>query len=90
MRDFAEVARLGRVTRARVTQVMHLADLAPDIVEELLFLPLSKEGRDPVTERQLRPIVAKPDFATQRTLWRELIARIAGTGPASFNRHVEV
>ena len=72
VRDFAEVARLGRVTRARVTQVMHLADLAPDIIEDLLFLPLSRCGRDAITERQLRPIVAEADFTTQRNAWQAL------------------
>ena len=72
VRDFAEVARLGRVTRARVTQVMHLADLAPDIIEDLLFLPLSRCGRDAITERQLRPIVAEADFTTQRKAWQAL------------------
>lgn len=72
VRDFAEVARLGGVTRARVTQVMHLADLAPDIIEDLLFLPLSQAGRDAITERQLRHIVAETDFERQRRLWLAL------------------
>src|SRR6185295_3410288 len=38
-RDYAELARLGRVTRARMTQIMKLLDLAPDIQEQILFLP---------------------------------------------------
>ena len=29
--DFAELARLGHVTRARMTQIMNLLNLAPDI-----------------------------------------------------------
>ena len=37
VRDYADVARLGYVTRARVTQIMNLALLAPDIQEELLL-----------------------------------------------------
>ena len=40
IRDYAELARLGRVTRARMTQIMKLLDLAPDIQEQILFLPL--------------------------------------------------
>lgn len=53
--DQAELARLGRVSRARVSQVMNLLCLAPDIQEQILFLPATKRGRDPVTERDLRP-----------------------------------
>src|SRR3712207_3152134 len=34
-----KVARLGHVTRARVTQIMNLLNLAPDIQEAILFLP---------------------------------------------------
>ena len=41
IRDYAELARLGRVTRARMTQIMKLLDLAPDIQEQILFLPLT-------------------------------------------------
>jgi len=34
------------VTRARVTQIMNLLNLAPEIQEWLLFLPRVEEGRD--------------------------------------------
>ena len=36
--SYAELARLGRVTRARMTQVMSLLSLGPNIQEEILFL----------------------------------------------------
>ncbi len=39
LRDYAQIARLGHVTRARVTQVMNLLLLAPDIIEAILHLP---------------------------------------------------
>jgi hypothetical protein len=39
LRDYAELARLGHVTRARMTQIMKLLNLAPDIQEQILFLP---------------------------------------------------
>ena len=39
--DYAAVARRGRVTRARMTQIMKLLDLAPDLQEQILFLPPS-------------------------------------------------
>lgn len=39
IQDYAELARLGKVTRARITQIMKLRHLAPDIQEQILFLP---------------------------------------------------
>ena len=67
--DYAELARLGGVTRARLTQIMNLTLLAPNIQEAILFLPAKRSGRDPVTERQLRSIVAQPDWTKQRAMW---------------------
>jgi len=71
-RDYADLARLGGVTRARLTQIMNLTLLAPDIQEELLFLPRTTCGRDPVGERMIRPVAAIPDWRKQRKLWAEL------------------
>jgi hypothetical protein len=68
--DYAELARLGHVTRARMTRIMNLLHLAPDIQEALLFLPPVEKGRDPVTERDLRAIVAQADWTKQRQIWR--------------------
>jgi len=48
--DYADLARLGQVTRARVNQVMNLLVLAPDIQEAILFLPSVTSGKDPVSE----------------------------------------
>ena len=50
--DYAELARLGHVTRARITQVMNLRLLAPDIQEAILFLPLTERGHDRIQLRQ--------------------------------------
>ena len=36
--DYAEIAALGHVTRARVTQIMNSRLLAPDLQERLLLL----------------------------------------------------
>lgn len=71
--DYADLARLGNVTRPRLTQIMNLLLLAPDIQEDLLDLPRTLEGRDPVAEKDLRPIAAVPDWATQREMWRALV-----------------
>jgi hypothetical protein len=70
--DQAELARLGHVSRARLTQVMNLLYLAPDIQGAILFLPATERGWDVVTEKQLRPIAATPSWEKQRRLWRQL------------------
>jgi hypothetical protein len=66
MRNFAEIARLGHVTRGRMTQIMKLRLLAPDIQEELLFLP----GIRGWNERNIRAIVKQVDWSQQRRLFR--------------------
>lgn len=70
--DQAELARLGHVTRARVTQIMDLLGLAPDIQEAVLFLPATERGRESITERDLRPIAALADWGRQRQSLQEV------------------
>ena len=70
--DQAELARLGHVTRARLTQIMNLLALAPDIQETLLILPLVERRDFPIHERQLRPVAAEPNWRKQRQMWSEL------------------
>jgi len=69
--DYATLARRGRVTRARMTQIMKLLHLAPDLQEEILFLPPYSR----LHERHLRPIVRQIDWHEQRRLFRELTSR---------------
>jgi hypothetical protein len=69
VRDYAELARLGRVTRARISQVMALLYLAPDLQERVLFLPRTERGRDPIILHDLLPIAAAADWRRQRRLW---------------------
>lgn len=71
--DQADVARLGRVTRARVTQIMNMLNLASDIQEAILCLPKVEAGHDPVSERDLRPIAAEADWRKQRQMWAQLM-----------------
>jgi len=75
-RDYAEIARLGRVTRARMTQIMKLLDLAPDIQEQILFLPNLKG----LTERTLRPVVSRIDWDEQRRMFQKIIDRLDKAG----------
>ena len=72
VKDYADLASLGRVTRPRMTQIMNLLNLAPDIQEAILFLPRTIKGYDLITERSLRPVVAELLWTKQRKLWRSL------------------
>ena len=74
VKDYAELARLGHVTRARVTQIMNLLNLAPDIQEQILFLPEVTSGHDPIKEWQVRPVAAEVEWGRQRAMWRGLPA----------------
>ena len=85
VRDQAELAELGHVTRARVTQIMNLIHLAPDIQEAILFLPRVTEGADPIAERHLRQVVAQPLWAQQHRLWQELGDQSCQSGRQSSN-----
>ena len=79
VQDYAALARLGLVTRARISQIMDLLNLAPDIQEEILFLPQTLNGHDPITERHLRPIAAEFDWERQREMWRALAHELLGS-----------
>jgi DNA-binding transcriptional regulator YdaS (Cro superfamily) len=70
--DQADLARLGRVSRARVTQVMNLLQLSPDIQEQVLFLPRIQSGKEPIQEHELRQIAAVVDWRKQRRLWASI------------------
>ena len=73
---YADAARLGHVTRARMSQIVNLLNLAPDLQEEILFLPRTTHGRDAIGERDLRPICSTVDWKQQRQMWQELQDRM--------------
>lgn len=70
--SYAEVARLGHVSRARVSQILSLLQLAPDLQERLLFLVRPAQGREPLPLRQVLAIAALLDWDEQRRRWRKL------------------
>lgn len=70
--SYTELAALGHVSRARLSQVMNLTLLAPDIQEEILFLPRVDKGRDPIIIRDLQPMCLEADWKVQRSRWRKL------------------
>ena len=73
--DYSTLADIGHVSRARITQIVNLTLLAPDIQEAILFLPTIKQGPDRITERDLRPLAAEPDWGKQREMWAELMRK---------------
>ena len=79
IRDYAELARLGQVTRARMTQIMKLLDLAPDIQEQILFLPPIKG----LNERNLRRIVGRIEWDEQRRMFHKITEPFGRTGASS-------
>ncbi len=88
----AQVA--AHVSRARITQIMNLLLLAPDIQEEILHLPRTVVGRGLIRETDLRPIVQVAEWRKQRGMWRELrqdtqgqLARPIGRSQGPLHHH---
>jgi hypothetical protein len=73
--DQAELARLGQVSRARISQILNLLHLAPDIQEELLFLPRLNQGREALHLADLQPLCRQWAWRGQRRLWQALLQR---------------
>jgi hypothetical protein len=78
VRDYADLARLGGVSRARMSQIMDLLLLAPEIQEDVLGLPRVTRGGDPVAERHLRKVVRKIRWEDQRREWEKVRAGYEG------------
>jgi len=76
-RDRADLARQLGFTRARVTQLLNLTLLAPDIQEAVLALE-AVDGVQPTSERALRDVVGAVAWAEQRERWRTALSVGAG------------
>ncbi len=64
VKDYAELARLAQVTRARMTQILNLNLLRPEIQEALLFLEPAS-GRDSVTLKGLQAVCLEANWGKQ-------------------------
>jgi hypothetical protein len=73
VRDRAEVARRLGFTRARVTHLMDMTLLAPDLQERVLGL-VAVDGVEPMAERMLRTVAHAGTWAEQRAVWSGLAA----------------
>src|SRR5258708_5942151 len=69
VKNYSELARLGRGSRARVTQIMNLLNLAPDIQENILLSP-----RLSVPETSIRALSAEVIWSRQREHWQKYFA----------------
>ena len=73
--DRATLAAQVGLTRARVTQLLDLLLLAPDIQDAVLTLRVGRcggEAREEITERQLRSLVHHSGWGAQRRRWAEI------------------
>jgi hypothetical protein len=75
--SYAAAARLGCVSRARMSQILGLLNLAPDLQEQLLFLEHPARGRPTPVLRRVLTVAAALDWDEQRRRWRRL-RRAAG------------
>jgi hypothetical protein len=71
-KDYADISRLSCLCRERVSQIMRLNYLAPDIQIELLYLPPVPAGRYPISETAMRKIANILSWAEQRSAWSAL------------------
>ena len=74
-RDYADLARLGCLTRERMSQIMELIWLAPDIQQEILEFPPMLGGRYPISELSVRTVASCLLWSEQRDRWKELAER---------------
>ena len=72
VKNAAELARRHRLTRARVSQIMSLLRLAPEILANIDGLD-GTEGRLHLTARRLRDIAVLDDHDEQRARFLELV-----------------
>jgi hypothetical protein len=73
--SYAELARLGHVSRARLSQILSLLYLAPGLQEELLFWEHPRRRREALSLRHILPVTAVLDWHEQRRSWRKLRRR---------------
>jgi DNA invertase Pin-like site-specific DNA recombinase len=78
IRNHRHIAEDGQISRARLSQIMRLTDLAPSIQEELLFLPKTIAGPDRITEKALRQVARSLDWDWQKQQFEKLKVGDAG------------
>ena len=74
-----ELARRGSISRTRLTQILNLLHLAPDIQERLLWLPPVAKGREVISEKTLRRLDGEYRWERQRERFEQLLSRRSAT-----------
>ncbi len=72
--DYASLARMLGMSRERISQIVRLIYLAPDLQVEILYLPATASGRYPISETAARKIANLLSWEEQRTAWSKLKA----------------
>ena len=72
--DMIELSRSAKVSQPRMSQIMALNLLAPDIQTELLILPPQSKGKPFLHEKRIRPITAMLEWTEQRVAWHQRLA----------------
>ena len=67
IQDQADAARRLGLTRARISQILDLTNLAPDLQEKILFLEVV-DMREPLRERALRDVLRSANWRKQRSI----------------------
>lgn len=73
--NYAELARLGGVTRARISQIMNLLHLSPAIQEQLLFLPRVGPGEPEIRLRDLQRVAREVEWGRQGVVAGSIVRR---------------
>ena len=73
VKDYAELARLGQVSRARVTQIMNLLNLSPYIQEQILFWAQGSIDKRSIRETTVRGLSSELNWNRQRERWEEIL-----------------
>lgn len=90
VRDQSELARLSHVTQPRLTQIMNLNHLAPEIQEELLHLPPATCGRERMHEKRLRLITCECSWSRQRQRWGRTNRAFSESEPQEASAESEI
>jgi hypothetical protein len=70
--DMIELAHRAKVSQPRMTQILALNLLAPEIQKALLELPPQSKGKSNIHEKRLRSLTSINDWEIQRSLWTTL------------------
>ena len=75
--DYADLARIGGVSRERISQIMKLLWLAPSIQQEVLYLPPTPGGKYPISELSVRRIAKLLPWDAHIAEWTRLKEQVS-------------